>query len=169
MDCESAEWTTAQEDMGTDWVASYLKMTSVITDGGTVINYSPRFSLTGMTGSTDPAIVQAVTALNGATAGPPSQNNAANNGAAGGATGAGAIPYNLQTGLTKYAPMQPIPSTAITATAYTPLYPTSAYTVARSPMPPASIIITVTASQTQSFSSRENTVSWEESIGSSNS
>jgi hypothetical protein len=45
-------------------------MTSTIDTGGTVINYSDRFNLTGLTGTTPAQYRQAAEALNGATAGP---------------------------------------------------------------------------------------------------
>lgn len=77
----------------------------------------------------------------------------------GGATGSFAIPYNLQTGLIKYAPMQPIPPTKITAKVPTPLYPTSSYSIATTYLGAPTITLTVTESQTFSVQSYANTVS----------
>ncbi|TKA35090.1 hypothetical protein B0A54_14599 [Friedmanniomyces endolithicus] len=141
----------------------FLQFTSVASEGGTVINYSSRFTVTGMNGRTGAAQIAGVTALNGATTGPTTVNSV-NNGAAAGGGGAAAVggsqftvPYNLQTGLTKYAPMQPVPPTKITVNQYTPLNPTSAYTVATTWMPRPSIATTLTAAQTFSVSSMENT------------
>lgn len=140
-------------------------MVSVATEGGQVINYSNRFSMTGMTGTTPPTALTAITALNGATAGPATVNQVSNGAAAGGAAGAApeagvwTVPYQLQTGLTKYAPMQPVPPTKITKKNATPLHPTSAYTIATTFMGPAKMLTTLTASQTFSVSSMENTVS----------
>lgn len=118
-----------------------------------------------MTGQAPPvAIVQAIKDLGKSTAGPKTINTA-NNAAApaaaggGGAVGSFAIPYNLQTGLTKYAPMQPVPGTKITQQSFTPMFPTSAYTVAKTWLPQASIVTTLTAPQTFSVSSMENPVS----------
>jgi hypothetical protein len=138
----------------------FLQFTSVASEGGTVINYSSRFTLTGMTGTTPAAAAEAVTALGGATAGPATVNNVNTNAGAGAAAGAAqfTVPYGLQTGLTKYAPMQSVPPTKITANQYKPLYPTSAYTIATTWMPHPSIQTTLTASQTYSVSSMENTV-----------
>src|SRR5665213_310756 len=98
-------------------IASFLGMLSVATAGGTVWNYSDRFTLTGMTGTFSATVAAAVLAVSG-TAGPDTVNNVVAAGAAAGTAAAGAwgTPYNLQTGLTKYAPMQPVPPTAITAT-----------------------------------------------------
>ena len=143
----------------------FLRMISTSTEGGNVINYSNRFTITGMTGTTPAAGVAAVTALNGATAGPATVNSVSNNAdAAAGTTavadaGVYATPYNLQSGLTKYAPMQPVPPTKITAKNVTPLFPTSAVTVATTWLPLPSIVTTMTLSQTFSVSSMENTVS----------
>ncbi|KAK5111671.1 hypothetical protein LTR62_004776 [Meristemomyces frigidus] len=140
----------------------FLKFTSVASEGGTVINYSSRFTMTGMTGTTPATALTAITALGGSTAGPPTVNSVNNGNAAGGAGGAvgGAeftVPYQLQTGLTKYAPMQPVPGTKITANGYTPLHPTSAFTIATTWMPAPVVQTTLTASQTYSVSSMENT------------
>lgn len=128
-------------------------------------NYSSRFSMTGMTGANPATAAAAVQALEGSTKGPDTVNNVGNNAAAGaaGANAAGGaaftVAYNLQTGLTKYAPMQPVPPTKITKKNPTPLNPTSAYSVATTWMPRPTILTTLTASQTFSASSRENTVS----------
>ena len=50
-------------------------MTSTKQAGGVVINYSDRFSITGLTGDTALPIKQAALALNGNTAGPPAIGN----------------------------------------------------------------------------------------------
>lgn len=138
-------------------------MISVATAGGTITNFSPRFSLTGMTGSFPPNVLTGLKTVTG-TAGPATENNvaAANPGAgAGGPQGAGfAVPYTLQTGLTKYAPMQPLPPTKITAQNASPLWPTSAVTYAQTWLPRPSQVTTFTQSFTGSVSSMENTVSW---------
>ncbi|KAK5133792.1 hypothetical protein LTR08_007221 [Meristemomyces frigidus] len=137
----------------------FLKMVSTSSDGGTVINYSSRFSMPGMTGTTPAANADAVTALDGATAGPDTVNDVSNAATTAGTAAGGdyAIPYNLQTGLTKYAPMQPVPPTKITQKSFTPLYPTSAVSIATTWLPIASMVTTMTLSQTFSVSSMENT------------
>lgn len=137
--------------------AYFLGMLSVATAGGTVWNYSDRFTLTGMTGTFDPTVDAAVKAVSG-TSGPPTVNNVVSNAATGSVgEGAWAIPYNLQTGLTKYAPMQPVPPTAITATNTSPLWPTSAVQFATTFLPVPSEVTTLTQSNTHSISSRANT------------
>ena len=98
------------------------------------------------------------------TAGPATVNTVqsggnANEPAAGGAAaGPYSVSYQLQTGLTKYAPMQPKPGTKITATVTTPMYAPSAYSVATTFLPTPSQVTTFTQSVTYSVSSMENTV-----------
>ena len=136
----------------------------MVTTGGTVTNYSPRFTLTGMTGTFPPNIKTGISAITG-TAGPATQNNAAQNNAAGAGAGAGVaaagaftVPYTLQTGLTRYAPMQNQPGSKITAKTVSPQWPTSGVTLATTLLPPPSVVTTVTQSGTWSVSSMENTV-----------
>jgi hypothetical protein len=139
-------------------------MISVAKEGGTIINYSSRFTMTGMVGVTPPQYQQAAVALGGSTKGPPTVNSVANNAApAPGAVGVpGAdqgVPYGQQSGPTKYAPMQPVPPTKITQKNPTPLNPTSAFTIATTFLPNPTIATTITAAQTFKVSSIENTVS----------
>lgn len=146
---------------------SYLKMISTAKEGGTIINYSDRFTITGMTGTTTNAIQQAVSALGGATAGPPTVNDVAAAAAPAAApadtpaVGASIynVPYGQQTGLTKYAPMQGVPPTQITLKKMTPLFPSSAWTVAKTYLPKATILTTLTEAMTFSVKSHANTVS----------
>ena len=142
-------------------INSYLKMISSAT-GGTVINYSDRFTLSGMTG-TFPANVQAGLQTVTGTAGPSTQNNIDTNAQAvpadGQTGGPYAVAYTAQTGLTKYAPMQKKPGTKITAKSPTPQYPTSSVDLAKTILPTPSQVTTMTVSATYSVSSRENTVS----------
>lgn len=138
--------------------AYFLKMISVAATGGTVTNYSPRFSLTGMTGTFPANVIAGLKTLKG-TDGPPTVNN----------IGAGdastiidgdlfRVPYAMQTGLTRYAPMQPVPPKKITKKKHTPLHPTSAVDIARTKLPIPKQLTTITQSQTFSVSSVENSV-----------
>jgi hypothetical protein len=142
-------------------VDSFLGMISTATAGGTVTNFSNRFTLTGMTGVFSAAVTTALAAVSG-TSGPATVNNVAAAGAAGGAgtaaEGAWGTPYNEQEGLTKYAPMQPVPPTAITATNTSPLWPTSSVVFASTYLPIPSIVTTLTQANTFSVSSHANTV-----------
>lgn len=142
-------------------------MSAPATGTGQIVNYSDRFSISGMTGSwTAPAAEADFKTVTG-TAGPATQNNIAgndgsnnnNNPAAGANNGAYGVAYSLQTGLTKYAPMQPKPGSKITGKVTGPLYPTSSYFIATTFLPPAKQVTTSTQAITYSVSSRENTVS----------
>jgi len=139
---------------------SYFRVISVATQGGTVTTYSDRFTITGMTGATDPTIKAAVAAAGAAVPDPvdATANNAA--AAAGDPNANSGVPYAEQTGLIRYAPMQGVPPTKITKKDTKPLYPTSSYKIAVSFLPTPSATKTVTASQTFSADSMENTVGW---------
>jgi hypothetical protein len=141
-------------------------MISTAKDGGTITNFSGRFSISGMTGTTPPTYEAAAKAVTG-TDGPAAIDAIANN-VAGAAPAAAAgpadqaafaVPYAMQTGLTKYAPMQSTPPTKISVKNFSPLHPTSAFTIATTWMKKPTVVTTFTQSQTHSVSSRENPVS----------
>ena len=145
-------------------------MISTSIDGGTITTYSPRFSLTGMTGTFAPAIERAARHNQG-THSLETQNNiipraaqgavpvapAAPAGAAGVAASY-AVPYQSQDGLTKYAPMQGHPGTKITAVSASLRYPTSSYSVYKTIAQPPKQTTTQTMSNTFSVESHENSV-----------
>lgn len=134
-------------------------MISVAKQGGIVTTYSDRFSLTGMTGTTSKALVDAATAAG--TTVPATEDGTANDAAAADPANANSdVPYASQTGLLRFAPMQSVPPTKISKTDTKPLYPTSAYKVATAFLPTPSATKTQTASQTFSADSMENTVSF---------
>lgn len=135
---------------------------STATEGGLVTTYSDRFSLAGMTGTTQKQYIDAATAAG--TKVPEMVDATANNADA--AAGAGdaanansGVPFAEQTGLLRFAPMQAVPPTKITKKDTKPLYPTSSYKIAVSFLPTPSATKTQTASQTFSADSMENTVS----------
>lgn len=135
-------------------------MISVASQGGTVTTYSDRFSLTGMTGTTPQNFVDAATAAG--TKVPEMVDGTANDAAANPAAGAAGdpdTPYSLQSGVIRYAPMQSVPPTKITKKDTKPLYPTSSYKIATAFLPTPVPTKTITASQTFSADSMENTVS----------
>jgi len=68
------------------------------------------------------------------------------------------VEYTMQTGPTRYAPMQPVPGTKITAKTVSPQYPTSSVPIATSRLAIPSIQTTVTQKQTHTVSSIENPV-----------
>lgn len=143
-------------------------MVAVAKVGGQLITYSDRFSYTGMTGTWPAAIKTALAKVSG-TDGPPTDDKTTDS-ANPGADPAGGdydVEYTMQTGLTRYAPMQPVPPTKITAKDTKPLYPTSSVNIAKTFLPIPSIQTTVTQSQTYSVSSMENTVcAWKADVAS---
>jgi len=146
--------------------AYFFKMISVDTAGGTVTNYSPRFSLSGMTGTFPQSVIDGMQDVTG-TDGPATENNVQGAAASSGSgTASFALPWSMQTGLTKYVGMQPYPPSKITQKTKTPLYPTSPYTIATTAMAHPTILTTVTQPITWSFSQVENPVSWTRNSGS---
>ncbi|KAL8672082.1 MAG: hypothetical protein Q9168_003442 [Polycauliona sp. 1 TL-2023] len=123
--------------------ASFIQ--SVGAKGAQVINYSDRFTLSGMTGTFPPAVAAGIKAVSG-TAGPPSSNQEAP--AAGGAEGGDVMSYAAQTGLIKYAPMLIQPGTKITKKTPSPRYPTSSVAIAQTFLPTPKQTTTMTASNT---------------------
>lgn len=141
--------------------AYFLKMISVGKKGGQVVNYSERFSLTGMTGVFSKAALDGLKTVEG-TDGPPTENQIAGQDDANEkavADGLYEVAYTLQTGPTRYAPMQQQPPTKITAKVATPLFPTSSARIATTWLPPPVAVTTVTESPTYSVTSRENDAS----------
>ena len=139
-------------------LSSFLKMISAAT-GGTVINYSDRFTLSGMTGTFPPNVVSGIATIKG-TGGPPTENNIDTDAAVptAGAEGPYAVTYTAQTGLTKYAPMQGKPGTKITAKNPSPQYPTSSVVTATTRLPTPSQVTTHTVSATYKGPDQVNTV-----------
>jgi hypothetical protein len=143
--------------------AYFLKFVSAAT-GGTVVNFSDRFTLKSMSGTFPPAIQQGLRTVSG-TAGPADQNNIqapqAGAGAATPSPGDGAYdtPYTLQTGTIRYAPMPPMAQSKITAKNASPQWPTSAYTVYQTIAGTPNAVTTNTLPITFEVSSRENPVS----------
>lgn len=151
--------TVPTDTGGSTTNAYFLKIISTAAAGGTVTNYSNRFTLTGMTGTFSAAVTEALLTVSG-TSGPPTVNDVTGTSESSAvAEGVWGTPYNLQTGLTKYAPMQPVPPTAITATNTSPLWPTSSVSLASTFLPIGSIVTTLTQPQTFSVSSHQNTAS----------
>jgi hypothetical protein len=137
-------------------------MIAVGATGGQLITYSDRFAFSGFTGKNilNPTVKKAATAID-TTAGPAAEDTTTDGSdpaAADPAAGDYGMEYTMQTGPTRYAPMQPVPPTKITAKNTKPLYPTSSVKIAKSKLPIPSIQTTLTQSQTFSVKSMENTV-----------
>ncbi|KAF2469640.1 beta-1,6-glucan boisynthesis protein-like protein [Lindgomyces ingoldianus] len=138
--------------------AYFLKIISTASSGGTVTNYSPRFSLSGMSGTFPDTVITAMKGVDG-TDGPPTVNAVNQGGAANPVDGDQfKVPYTMQTGVTRYAPMQKVPPTKITKKVASAMYPTSSVNIAKSILPRPKQQTTITQSQTFSVSSMENTV-----------
>lgn len=142
--------------------AYFIKVMSAAT-GGVVTNFSPRFSLTSMTGVFPPVVVTGLRSVSG-TKGPDTINQVSSPQVGAGPSGAAGpeqynVPYTMQTGPVRYAPMPPLAPSKITAKNRSPQYPTSAYTVFMSEQGPPNADTTETLAQTFTVVSREPTVS----------
>lgn len=135
---------------------SFLKIILAVPNG-IVTNYSPRFSLTGMTGKFSDDIAAAIQKVSG-TDGPPTEKPGEGALGADAASASYAIPFASQKGQIFYAPMQKRPGTKITAKTISAAYPTSSVVIAQKILPPPVPTTTITASMTMSTSSHENTV-----------
>jgi len=143
--------------------AYFLKFISAAT-GGTVENFSDRFTLKSMTGVFPQTVTQGLRSVTG-TDGPDTVNNiqapqAGDTGNTAPAAGESAfdVPYTMQTDPVRYAPMPPMAQTQITAKNPSPQWPTSAYTVYQKIAGTPNAITTNTLPLTFSVSSREATV-----------
>jgi hypothetical protein len=137
--------------------SSFLKMVSVAIKGGTVTNYSPRFSYQKMTGTFNADIQTALKTVKGTDS--PDRVDATSDTAEIPEDGVYDVEYTMQTGATRYAPMQALPPTKITKKDTQPLHPTSSVSLATAPLPSAKQQTTLTQSQTFSIKSVANTVS----------
>ncbi|RDW65350.1 hypothetical protein BP5796_10042 [Coleophoma crateriformis] len=158
---------TIPQDIGGDGINAYFfGMISTLVAGGTVVNYSDRFTITGMTGFFAPSVKTALVSVSG-TSGPNSTSDFAGALVVNKRATATAVvdaaqyatPYESQTGVIRYASMQPVPGSTITATNTAPLFATSSVVLATTYLTSATIVTTVTQSGTQSVSSHANTAS----------
>ncbi|KAF2836164.1 beta-1,6-glucan boisynthesis protein-like protein [Patellaria atrata CBS 101060] len=138
--------------------AYFLRMISVAKSGGTVTNYSPRFTLTGMTGTFAPNIIAALESVEG-TKGPPTVNNVADVTASATPEEQYGVEYTMQTGLTHYAPMQKVPPTKIKKKSWSAQYPTSSVSFAKTFLPTPEPKTTFTQSNGFTHTSIENPAS----------
>jgi hypothetical protein len=132
-------------------------MVSTATKGGTVTNYSPRFSFQKMTTTFNAAIEAALKTVTGTDS--PARVDATSETVETPEDGVYDVEYTMQTGETRYAPMQKIPPTKITKKDTEPLHPTSSVATATVPLPNPKQLTTLTQSQTFSIKSVVNTVS----------
>ncbi|KAK7205045.1 glycoprotein [Myxozyma melibiosi] len=121
----------------------YFQLTSLVNGGpGYVISYTPRFTLTGMSGTVEPS--------DGGDTDPPDTVYVEGSTTSGAATGTAItnsfdVPYIDQaTWLTKYAPMQTQPGSTVTATGTKPLYSATSWTAFTTFAASASQVTTLT-------------------------
>jgi hypothetical protein len=137
---------------------SFVGMIATARAGGSITVFSDRFTLKGMTGIF-PAAVQSDLASISGTSGPQPVNVQIEDRELGQRQEASyAIPYPLQDGLTKYAPMQAVPGTSITAVNTSPLYPSSSVVLASTYLPIPTVVTTLTQAQTFEVASHPNSV-----------
>ncbi|KAL1967777.1 hypothetical protein VTN77DRAFT_2466 [Rasamsonia byssochlamydoides] len=149
--------------------AYFLKMVSYDESGSSVVNYSPRFSLLQMTGTFSDRVKNGLLSLSRASETEALEDNEelrkrqvqdTTTTTTTDIEGMFTVPYQDQlTGLTKYAPMAKQPGTTITAKTPVRQFPTSAYIIATTFLPEPTVQTTITAPQTFSVSSIENTAS----------
>ena len=139
-------------------------MISTPTTGtGQVINYSNRFTISGMEGTwpggTNGVFETGWKAVSSSPSDvPPTTNTVGDAVVDDVGEGNFAIPYAQQMGDIKYAPMVPPPHSVITATSLAPLYAPSAWVLASEFLPTPTVTTTTTAAATFSTAQRENTV-----------
>ncbi|PYH95366.1 beta-1,6-glucan biosynthesis protein [Aspergillus ellipticus CBS 707.79] len=137
--------------------AYYLKMVASGPEAS-VLTYSDRFTLTSMSGeSSSPITSSKIYPLTNSTDFSVIENDGHEKLRKRQVEGAYTIPYHLQTGPTRYAPMAKKPGSTIPARSPTPQFPASAYTIATTYLPPATVQVTLSASLTYSVASVENT------------
>ncbi|QOU22333.1 KRE9 [Brettanomyces bruxellensis] len=94
----------------------YIQVYTTFSTGGYSIHYSPRFKITGLTGST---------AASGSGDSPDAQYSLP---ASSVNSASFSVPYVSQTGKTRYAPMQMQPGSTVTVTTWSRRFPSSAVT-----------------------------------------
>lgn len=147
---------------------SFLKMVASGPEQS-VVNFSLRFTLTHMTGSFSPKVMDGIrSVLDSSDYSAELRKRQIGPGGVGGgvddpdvtaeATGQFTVPYAMQTGPMRYAPMPKKPGSTIPSRSPSRQYPTSAYDIATTYLPKPTVEATVTAPLTYSTSSIENTV-----------
>lgn len=125
---------------------------------GYTIHYSNRFELTGMSGSTGlftfPASYFSITGDN-----PTAQSQIGGGTATSIDSASFSVSYTLQTGKTRYAPMQTQPGSSISYTMYSTRHATSAYTPYTSLSPSPNVYSTITPGWSYAVTSMVNSAS----------
>lgn len=124
-------------------------------DNGYTIHYTPRFALTGMNGQANTLTFP--TNLLSVTGDIPDAQLQVGGTQQTIDSHSFTVPYTLQTGRTRYAPMQTQPGTAVTHTMYSTRYPSSAYTPYASLSPSPNVYSTITPGWSYPVTSLYNT------------
>lgn len=135
-------------DIGADGLY-YIQIYATVSSGYT-IHYSNRFTLEGLTGSTEPSGSGSPPSAQVVTSDDESTLNDAER------SSSFKVYYTSQTGLTRYAPMQTQPGSTITATTWTRRYPTSSVSYYSSINSDVSQVSTVTPGWSYTISSAVN-------------
>ncbi|ODQ77283.1 hypothetical protein BABINDRAFT_163561 [Babjeviella inositovora NRRL Y-12698] len=122
---------------------------ALLASAGSTIQYTNRFTLTGMTGSK---------VASGSGSPPQGQISLVTGGTAAASINPASfsVPYTLQTGSTRYAPMQLQPGTSITVTTWSRRFPTSAVTYFTTKMASPVVYSTVTPGWSYTINSQPN-------------
>lgn len=116
----SATVTVNQDDVPSGYY--FIQVYTIFNSGGTTTIYTPRFRLTDMEGPTGTLVVT-VTGDQ-----PDGQTSGFDQTTGSDISKSFTVPYTLQTGKTRYAPMQMQPGSKVTATTWTMRFPSSAVT-----------------------------------------
>lgn len=127
----------------------FIQVYTEFKSGDVTIRYTPRFKLEDMKGSAGTLVVT----VDGAA---PSDQISASGQASEDTSASFTIPYTLQSGLRRYAPMQMQPGTKVTATTWTRAFPTSAVTFYSTKGPKPNALVTTTPPWSYSYSSEVN-------------
>ncbi|OJD17972.1 hypothetical protein AJ78_02003 [Emergomyces pasteurianus Ep9510] len=136
-------------DIGGNEPNAYFLQMVIYDANGPDLIHSPRFTLTGMTGSFPPRLLEGIKAISSTTDSPPIINELRKRQAD--------VPYGDQIGPTRYAPVPQQPPTKISLQSAPPLYPPSPYDIAKSFLPKPTIQTTISAHATFKVVSIENT------------
>lgn len=124
---------------------------------GQSIHYSPRFTLSGMSGSSTTQVLDGTPAtlvLDDIESAPTPQINIGDSGTID--TRSFTVPYTMQTGKTRYAPMQLQPGSTVTMTAWSRQFPTSSVLYALTFLPIPSVLTTKTPGWSYTMKSAPN-------------
>lgn len=124
---------------------------------GTSIHYTNRFILSGMSGSLTTQVLNGTPVtlvLSDNEAAPSPQINIGNAGTVDLASFV--VPYTLQTGKTRFAPMQQQPGVSVTLTTWSRQFPTSSVLYARTFLPIPTIVTTLTPGWSYTMKSAPN-------------